>query len=382
MGSEDASRASRMSGKDAVPFPLTLSFVRHVTMPGKYYDRDGLYLQVTDGGGKHWLQRLTVNGRRRDIGLGSALTVIPAQARKAAAKNRLIARSGGNPLAARPDKRRTINTEPRRLSFSRFTLTRHRRLMAAGVAEKQVKAERKKIVDLVIPALGRRPMSQIAPADIQEVLKTIAKTNVNTADAIRRQLGAIFDEAVEDRIRPDNPARSSEIVVPKRRKRVSGEGEARDRRILAQLPGLLAALETTPRRPSLVLLFRFSLLTLRNPKECRLATWPQIAMDRRIWRFPSMQKEGAETVEVALHDGIIPVLTKARLLGTPDGWVFPSSIDVNKPYTENAGYKLMNELGFEIKLLDFRRVFEFWSQGRSFEGEDELVAWWRMLIGK
>lgn len=184
---------------------------------------------------------------------------------------------------------------------------------------------------------------------------------------------------MEDGIRPDNPARSSEIVVPKRRKRVSGEGEARDRRILAQLPDLLTALETTPRRPSLVLLFRFSLLTLRNPKECRLATWPQIDMDRRIWRFPSMQKEGAETVEVALHDGIIPVLTKARLLGTPDGWVFPSSIDVNKPYTENAGYKLMNELGFDIKLLDFRRVFEFWSQGRSFEGEDQLVAWWRML---
>ncbi|MGY6409565.1 MAG: tyrosine-type recombinase/integrase [Alkalilacustris sp.] len=367
-----------MSPRDVVPRPLTLAFVRHVTTPGLYYDQDGLILRVTAGGGKHWFQRLTVNGRRRDIGLGSTLTLTPAQARKEAAKNRVIARSGGNPLAPRPDKRRTVKAEPREVTFSRFTLTRHRRLMAAGVAEKQVRADRKKIVDLVIPALERRPMSQIVSADIQEVLKAIAKTNVNTADAVRRQLGAIFDEAVEDGIRPDNPARSSEILVPKRRKRVSGEGESRDRRILAQLPDLLTALETTRRRPSIVLQFRFSLLTLAHPKECRLAAWSQIDMDRRIWRFPSMQKEGAEAVEVALHDGIITVLRKASLLGKPDGWVFPSPTDVNAPYTENAGYKLIKELGFDIKQLDFRRVNEFWKGGRT-DGVG-LEDWYAMLV--
>ena len=251
--------------------------------------------------------------------------------------------------------------------------------MATGLAEKQVRAERKKIVDLVIPTLGRKPMSQITPTDIQEILKTIAKVNVNTADAIRRQLGAIFDEAVEDKIRPDNPARSREIVVPKRRKRVSGEGEARDRRILAQLPELLRALETTGRRPSLVLHCRFNLLTLQHPTETRLATWPQIDMEARLWRFPHMQKEGGEPVEVRLHDGIMEVLGAARLLGTPGGWVFPNPYKVNSPYESNSTYKMMKAICFDIKLLDFRRVFEFWSQERSFEGEDELVAWWRML---
>lgn len=371
-----------MSPRDVVPRPLTLAFVRHVTTPGLYYDQDGLILRVTAGGGKHWFQRLTVNGRRRDIGLGSTLTLTPAQARREAAKNRVIARSGGNPLAPRPDKRRTVKAEPREVTFSRFTLTRHRRLMAAGVVEKQVRADRKKIVDLVIPALGRRPMSQIVSADIQEVLKAIAKTNVNTADAVRRQLAAIFDDAVEDGLRTENPARSSEVVVPKRRKRVSGEGESRDRRILAELPELLTVLQATDRRPALVLQCRFNLLTLRHPMECRLATWPQIDMERRIWRFPHMQKEGGEQVEVALHDGIMEVLTKARLLGTPDGWVFPNPYKVNSPYESNASYKLMKDLGFDIKQLDFVRVNEFWRQGRSFEGEGELVAWWRMLIGK
>ena len=361
------------------PRRLTLAFVRRVRGPGRYYDQDGLILTVSPGGGKSWVQRLTIQGRRQDIGLGSAHLVTPAQARRQALRNREIARAGGNPLAPQPDARRSPRTEPREITLSRFTLTRHRRLIAAGLGLTRIKEERSRITRFVIPWIGRIPMAKVSPEDIQGALNEIAKANTNTADAVRRQLAIIFDEAIEARIRPDNPVRSGGITIIKKTRAVTSEGDARNRRILSELPAFLDALRNSGRRPALVLLMQFTLLSLRHPKECRLATWSQIDEERRVWRFPNMQKEGGEIVEVGLHDGLWEVIRKATLIGRGDrtGWLFPSSKDIKKPYTENAGYKLPQSLGYDIMQLDFRRAYEFWAEGRS--GEVGLEDWYRKL---
>jgi len=47
------------------------------------------------------MQRLVVQGRRRDIGLGSVNIVSLDDAREAALRFRRIARSGGDPIAER-----------------------------------------------------------------------------------------------------------------------------------------------------------------------------------------------------------------------------------------------------------------------------------------
>ena len=44
-----------------------MHFVRKVTLPGKYYDENGLILLVKETGAKSWVQRLTIRGRRRDM---------------------------------------------------------------------------------------------------------------------------------------------------------------------------------------------------------------------------------------------------------------------------------------------------------------------------
>lgn len=362
------------------PRRLTLSFVRRVREPGRYYDQDGLILTVSKGGGKSWIQRLTIQGRRQDIGLGSAHLITPAQARRQALKNREIARAGGNPLAPQPDGRRSPRTEPREITFSRFTLTRHRRLIAAGLGLTRIKEERSRITRFVIPRIGRIPMARVSTEDIQEALNEIAKTNTNTADAVRRQLAIIFDEAIEARIRPDNPVRSGGITIIKKTRAVTSEGDARNRRILSKLPAFLDALRNSGRRPGIVLLMQFTLLSLRHPKECRLATWSQIDEERRVWRFPNMQKEDGEIVEVGLHEGLWEVVRKASLIGRGDrtGWIFPNPNDITKPYTENAGYKVPQQLGFDIMQLDFRRAYEYWAEGRT--GEVGLEEWYQELL--
>ena len=45
--------------------------VRSVRTPGRYFAGETLYLMVWPSGGKSWVQRLTIDGRRTDLGLGS-----------------------------------------------------------------------------------------------------------------------------------------------------------------------------------------------------------------------------------------------------------------------------------------------------------------------
>ena len=52
-------------------------------------------LRVRKSGSRQWFQRLTIHGRRMDLGLGSAELV------KIAADNHAIARTGGDPRRAR-----------------------------------------------------------------------------------------------------------------------------------------------------------------------------------------------------------------------------------------------------------------------------------------
>lgn len=57
---------------------------------------DGLQLQITPTGARSWVLRITIAGKRRNIGLGSYPTVTLAQARDLARDNHAMVRQGTN----------------------------------------------------------------------------------------------------------------------------------------------------------------------------------------------------------------------------------------------------------------------------------------------
>ncbi len=54
---------------------LSAARVKALTDPGRYSDGGGLHLFIGKSGGKSWVQRITIDGRRRDIGLGGCPAV-------------------------------------------------------------------------------------------------------------------------------------------------------------------------------------------------------------------------------------------------------------------------------------------------------------------
>ena len=84
---------------------LSAAKIRAVKRPGLYGDGGTLFLRVTPTS-KNWIQRLHIEGRRTDLGLGGWPLTSLSEAREKAFHNRKLARSGGNPLS---DKRQQIS---------------------------------------------------------------------------------------------------------------------------------------------------------------------------------------------------------------------------------------------------------------------------------
>ncbi|MDC3293123.1 Arm DNA-binding domain-containing protein [Alphaproteobacteria bacterium] len=98
---------------------LTALSVRKLNKTGWHADGNGLYLVIESSGAKRWMQRLVVQGRRRDIGLGSVNIVSLDDARETALRFRRIARSGGDPIT---ERRKAIGST---LTFKEATLKVH-----------------------------------------------------------------------------------------------------------------------------------------------------------------------------------------------------------------------------------------------------------------
>ena len=73
---------------------LTALQVLKVTEPGILEDGAGLRLVIGEGGGKHWVVRVTVAGKRISRGLGTFPGVTLIEARKLAENARRAARDG------------------------------------------------------------------------------------------------------------------------------------------------------------------------------------------------------------------------------------------------------------------------------------------------
>ena len=80
---------------------LSARTVATLTKPGRHSDGGGLYLNITASGARSWVFMWKVDGKRREMGLGSLRDVPLAKARERAADARQKLADGLDPIAAR-----------------------------------------------------------------------------------------------------------------------------------------------------------------------------------------------------------------------------------------------------------------------------------------
>jgi integrase len=171
--------------------------------PGKHHDggNRGLYLRVDPNGARFWVQRITIHGKRREIGLGSPPRVSLAKAREEADRNKLMVRAGGDPLAAKRQTREDV-------TFA----TAVERYLAAKLDEFRNEKHRKQwratLDTYARPVLGNMLVQAIRPRDVLRVLHPIWSDKTETASRLRGRIEAVLSWAtVAGHREGENPAR-------------------------------------------------------------------------------------------------------------------------------------------------------------------------------
>jgi integrase len=170
--------------------------VKRAAAPGYYADGGGLYLQVTGGGGRSWIYRFTLNGRTRDMGLGSLITFSLAEARQAALEARKLVAAGVDPIEAKRAQRAQKRARDVRVVTFREEaeayIEAHR---SSWKNAKHAEQWRTTLETYAYPIIGDVAVADVDTGMIVKILEPIWSKKTETANRVRGRIERVLSRA-------------------------------------------------------------------------------------------------------------------------------------------------------------------------------------------
>jgi integrase len=291
---------------------LTAGFVSSVAIPGRYGDGNGLYLQVTQWGdaiSKQWLFRFQIDGRSRQMGLGSASIFSLADARARARGPRQMVADKIDPIEARDQERQ----QRRAHAVQRLTFEQAAEKFIAGHEKKwtnprHVQNWRSSLALYAYPRIGKLSVELITAAHVIELLEAIWTDKTETAARLRGRIEAILDWAKVRHLRSgENPARwrgHLDKVFASRRQLVKVEHHAAVP--YADVPAVMAALRKVEGPAARAL--ELTMLCATRTDETLEARWPEFDLDAKVWTIPAERMKAGRAHSVPLSDAALALV--------------------------------------------------------------------------
>ena len=343
---------------------LTASGIRKLREPGDYADGQGLALRIKPNGAKSWIQRVSVGGKRHNLGLGVYPTVGLADARQAAADNQQAIREGRNPIQDKQQaKEDAIQDTARAPAIPTFEQTAEKVWELNRPSWKSEQHACEWISSMrthVFPSIGRKPIDAITPADILEILEPIWHTKGETAARMKQRTESVFDYAIAREHRIDNPVSAVRKALPK---------QANKRENFAavdyqDLPAVIQAIRKSG-NPITRLAVEFLTLTACRSNEVRGAVWSEINWESAVWEIPASRMKAGKAHNIPLSARALEILRAAWAITGGDGLVFPSARDASKPMTPSALARVLRRSGISETIHGMRAAFRSWAQEQT-----------------
>ncbi|MGE4611162.1 MAG: integrase arm-type DNA-binding domain-containing protein [Paracoccaceae bacterium] len=329
---------------------LTYVFIKSATA-GKYSDGSGLWLHKRPDGGAQWFLRISINAKRREMGLGGYPGVSLKTAREAAERWRAEVNSGKDPIRTRQGERRILTQADNTLSIiaEQAFEARKAELKEDGKAGRWFTP----IKLHVLPKIGSMPIEQINQTDIKEALSPIWHTKADTARKAMNRLNLIFKYALAMGLDVDiNAVNKAKVLL--------GRTRHEPKNIPAlhwqEVPEFYASLS----EPSLVnLAIRLLILTGVRSKPLRFMRLEEV--QGAVWTIPSENMKGrkgdVEDFNVPLSTEALNVIDQIRPFER-DGHLFPN---VRKGVMSDATMsRLMERRGLKARPHGFRSSLRTW----------------------
>lgn len=335
---------------------LTALEVKNLRLPGRYGDGGGLYLRVAPGGSKQWVQRVVVDGTRRDLGLGGYPAVSLSEARKLAAENKAEAKTQGKVKRTRRVAVQS-STAPTFLEAARQY---HAQASATWKNPKTAANWWQRAEKRVFPAIGGIPVDLITRTEVLGILSPIWTTKPETARKLREIIKHVMAWAqAYGYTEAANPAGEIINAALRPQPKVACHFAALP---AADVADAIRAVDESPAFRSTKLAFRFLVLTATRTTETLGAEWGEINLDCQTWTIPAARMKNGKEHRVALSTGAVAVLREAASNRKDDNpLVFPNDV-TGKPLSNMVLSKLVKSLGIPAVPHGFRSSFRTWAQ--------------------
>lgn len=302
---------------------LTARKVQSVTTPGRHADGGGLYLVVDASGARRWVMLYRLDGRRREMGLGSAQAVSLARARELAAEARARIAEGIDPLTERHLPPEPVAPPPAPVTFGDVA--------DAYMADREStwrnpkhRAQWRQTLEVQAAVLWAMPVADITTDHVLLVLRPMWHEKAETARRLRGRIERILDAArVGGHRAAENPARwrgHLDVLLPRAGKLTRGHFAALP---YSELPAFYRDLVAQTAPAALAL--RFIILTAARSGEVRGMDWAEVDLDAALWTVPAERMKGKRLHRVPLSPAAVAILHQAAEASRDPRLVFPSA---------------------------------------------------------
>ncbi len=307
--------------------PLTDIAIRNAKAgdkPQKLFDGGGLFLLVTPAGQRYWRFKYRIAGKEKLLALG----VYPDVSLQAARKKRDDAReklaAGIDPGEAKKADKRAARLAAA-TSFeavAREWFNKH----SPGWAKSHSSKIIARFENDVFPWLGKRPISEIQPAEVFDVIRRIeARGTLDTAHRAKQNCGQVFRYAVATgRASRDVTADLRGALPPIQQKHFAAITDP------DKVGELLRAFDGFGGTFPVLCALKLAPMLFRRPGELRAAEWSEIDLDNATWKIDGtrMKRNKADKMDggahiVPLPNQAVAILRELHALTGGGRYVFP-----------------------------------------------------------
>jgi integrase len=302
----------------------------------KLYDSRGLYLMVSTSGAKLWrfkyhfgpAERLLVIGKYPDV------TLQRARDKRDAARRLLV--DGIDPAIQKQAQKHALANSFGEIALEWLAHQRH-----AFTPKTFVKATWT-INDLLLPFIGKRPITELTHLELLNVFRRLEKRGKNeTAHRTRQRCGQIFRYAIATgRATRDLTLDLRGALAPVVTKNHAAVTDP------AEIGKLLLAIDSYRGHPATEIALKFAPLVFVRPGELRQAEWTEFDLNGAEWRIPAHKMKMREMHIVPLAQQAVELLRELDPITNRQRYVFSCLRGGDRPMSEAALTSALRRMGY------------------------------------
>ncbi|EPI0663099.1 tyrosine-type recombinase/integrase [Klebsiella quasipneumoniae] len=326
--------------------PLNDMQIRRAKPEAKAYtlgDGQGLSLLIEPNGSKSWRFRYRFAGKPKMISLGVYPTITLADARSRRDDARKLVAEGKNPSEVRKEQKIALQTESKS-AFEKIATEWHQMKSAkwsVGYASDIMEAFQNDI----FPYVGTRPVGEIKPLELLNVLRKIEKRGaLEKMRKVRQRCSEVFRYAIATGRAEFNPAAdlSSALEVHQSNPFPFLKAD--------EIPDFLCALDSYTGSRLVQIATKLLMITGVRTIELRAALWSEFDLDNAIWEIPAERMKMRRPHLVPLSTQALDLLNEIKVMTGHYRYVFPGRNDPNKSMSEASINQLIKCIGYGGKV--------------------------------